>query len=224
VGGIGSADEILKHLLDREIVSRASAVDGNILVITDSEKAYFRVLDKNGEQFFVRSGGERFAREAGLYERVRDDERRRREVVRLHLAVDPRLEVPVAGENRGDERRFTHALVSAGADLVLASGPHVLRGLQLFGGSLIAYSLGNFAMCSQALSMEGVLGQSAILTVTLGSDGTLVSGRFLPVQLVGGVPRRTSDRSIVQRVNALSRADFGGSAVLVGSNHALGLG
>jgi len=128
------------------------------------------------------------------------------------------------GENRGDERRFTHALVSAGADLVLASGPHVLRGLQLFGGSLIAYSLGNFAMCSQALSMEGVLGQSAILTVTLGSDGTLVSGRFLPVQLVGGVPRRTSDRSIVQRVNALSRADFGGSAVLVGSNHALGLG
>ena len=75
MGGIGSADEILKHLLDREIVSRASAVDGNILVITDSEKAYFRVLDKNGEQFFVRSGGERFAREAGLYERVRDDER-----------------------------------------------------------------------------------------------------------------------------------------------------
>jgi Bacterial capsule synthesis protein PGA_cap len=128
------------------------------------------------------------------------------------------------GENRGDERRFSHALVAAGANLVLASGPHVLRGLQLFHNTLIAYSLGNFAMCSQALSMEGVLSQSGILVVTLGGDGTPVSGRFLPVQLYGGVPRQTPGGSIVQRVNALSHTDFGGSAVLVGSNHALGLG
>jgi hypothetical protein len=75
VSGIGSADELLMHLLNREIVSRASAVDGKILVITDREKTYFRVFDKNGEQLFVRSGGERFAREAALYERVREDER-----------------------------------------------------------------------------------------------------------------------------------------------------
>jgi poly-gamma-glutamate capsule biosynthesis protein CapA/YwtB (metallophosphatase superfamily) len=128
------------------------------------------------------------------------------------------------GENRGDERRFSHALVSAGANLVLASGPHVLRGLQLFNDSLIAYSLGNFAMCNSALSMDDVLSDSAILTVTLGGDGTLVSGRFLPVQIVGGEPRRTSGTSIVRRVNALSHQDFGGSAVLVGSNDALGLG
>ncbi len=37
-------------------------------------------------------------------ERVGDDERRRGEVVRLHLGMDARLEVPVAGEHRaGDE-------------------------------------------------------------------------------------------------------------------------
>ena len=59
------------------------------------------------------------------------------------------------GENRGNERVFAHALVTAGADLVLASGPHVLRGLRLFHEKLIAYSLGNFAMCSHALSMDG---------------------------------------------------------------------
>ncbi len=75
------------------------------------------------------------------------------------------------GENRGDERRFAHALVFAGANLVLASGPHVLRGLQLFHDALIAYSLGNFATSGQALSMDGVLSQSAILVVTLGRDG-----------------------------------------------------
>jgi poly-gamma-glutamate capsule biosynthesis protein CapA/YwtB (metallophosphatase superfamily) len=128
------------------------------------------------------------------------------------------------GENRGDERRFTHALVTAGANLVVASGPHVLRGLQLFDDTLIAYSLGNFACSGHALSMDSVLGESAILVVTLRSDGTLVSGRFLPVQIYSGVPHRTSGSYIVARVNELSRQDFGGSAVSVAGNDALQLG
>jgi poly-gamma-glutamate capsule biosynthesis protein CapA/YwtB (metallophosphatase superfamily) len=128
------------------------------------------------------------------------------------------------GENRGNARAFSHALVAAGADLVLASGPHVLRGLQLYHDTLIAYSLGNFAMCSNALSMDGVLGQSGILVVTLGADGTLASGKLLPVQLVSGVPRRVRGGDIVHRMNALSQADFGGSAVLLASDGTLGLG
>lgn len=128
------------------------------------------------------------------------------------------------GENRGDERRFSHALVYAGADLVLASGPHVLRGLQLFHGKLIAYSLGNFATCSQALSMDGVLSQSGILVVTLDADEGLVSGRLLPVQIVAGEPRRIHGGSILRKVNALSHSDFGGSAVFVAKNDELQLG
>jgi poly-gamma-glutamate capsule biosynthesis protein CapA/YwtB (metallophosphatase superfamily) len=136
----------------------------------------------------------------------------------------PRSTEYYLGENRGNARVFAHALVAAGADLVLASGPHVLRGLQLFHDKLIAYSLGNFAMSGQALSMDGVLSQSAILIVTLQADGALVSGRLLPVQLVGGEPRRVRGSDIVRRVNALSHQDFGGSAVIVASNDSLGLG
>src|SRR5205807_261985 len=63
----------------------------------------------------------------------------------------PRSTEYYLGEDRGDERRFAHGLVTAGADLVLASGPHVLRGLQLFHDTLIAYSLGNFATAGHAL-------------------------------------------------------------------------
>ena len=118
------------------------------------------------------------------------------------------------GENRGDERRFAHALVTAGANLVVASGPHVLRGLQLFRHVPIAYSVGNFATAGNALSTRGILGQGAILVVTLGEDGTFVSGRLLPVQMVGGAPRRSYDASILRRVDSLSRADFGASALL----------
>ena len=47
------------------------------------------------------------------------------------------------GENRGNLRRFARRAVDAGADLVLGSGPHVLRGMELYRGRLIAYSLGN---------------------------------------------------------------------------------
>ncbi len=125
------------------------------------------------------------------------------------------------GENRGDERRVAHALVAAGADLVVASGPHVLRGLQLFHHRPIAYSLGNFATAGGALDTEGVLGESAILLVTLRADGRLVSGRLLPVRIVGGAPQLSGSTDVIPRVNALSRADFGGSALLVAANDRL---
>ena len=35
--------------------------------------------------------------------------------------------------------------IDSGASLVIASGPHVLRGMQFYRGHLVAYSLGNFA-------------------------------------------------------------------------------
>src|SRR5690606_9424735 len=37
-----------------------------------------------------------------------------------------------------------HALIDAGADLVIGSHPHVLQGLESYKGKWIAYSLGNF--------------------------------------------------------------------------------
>lgn len=129
------------------------------------------------------------------------------------------------GENRGAERRFAHALVAAGADLVVASGPHVLRGLQLFRHTPIAYSLGNFATAGNGLSAGGILGEGAILFVTLRADGRFVSGRLLPVQMVDGEPHRVrGGGDIVARVNALSRGDFGASALLVRGNDALRVG
>jgi hypothetical protein len=60
--------------------------------------------------------------------------------------------------------------------------------------------------------------------VTIDTDGGLVSGRLLPVQIVGGEPRRVHGGSIVRRVNALSHADFGGSGVHVAKNDELQLG
>jgi poly-gamma-glutamate capsule biosynthesis protein CapA/YwtB (metallophosphatase superfamily) len=126
------------------------------------------------------------------------------------------------GENRGDERRFAHALVNAGADLVVASGPHVLRGLELYHHKPIAYSLGNFATTGGGLDTDGIVGESAIVLVTLAGDGRTVSGRLLPVRLAGGEPRLLHGANdVIPRVNALSRSDFPTSALLVGGGDAL---
>jgi poly-gamma-glutamate capsule biosynthesis protein CapA/YwtB (metallophosphatase superfamily) len=128
------------------------------------------------------------------------------------------------GENRGNARLFSHSVINAGADLVIASGPHVLRGMQLYHGKVIAYSLGNFATSNGGLSTGGVLGQSGIFRITLTANGTATSGKFLPVQLVDGEPRLVHGANdIVSRVNALSRSDFGSSALLVSSRNALRL-
>jgi len=41
-------------------------------------------------------------------------------------------------------RDFAHRAVDAGADIVVGHGPHLLRGVEIYRGSVIFYSLGNF--------------------------------------------------------------------------------
>jgi poly-gamma-glutamate capsule biosynthesis protein CapA/YwtB (metallophosphatase superfamily) len=121
-----------------------------------------------------------------------------------------------AGENRGNARLFAHSVIDAGADLVIASGPHVLRGMQAYHRKAIAYSLGNFATAGGALSTSGILGEGGIFKITLDATGRGISGKFLPVRLVNGAPRLVrGSNDIVPRVNALSRSDFGSTALLV---------
>ena len=78
------------------------------------------------------------------------------------------------GENRGNVIAFAHTAIDAGADLILGSGPHVLRGMQFWHGRLIAYSMGNF-VGYRAFGLGGVLSQSAVLQVTLTASGRFVA-------------------------------------------------
>src|SRR6185436_19838247 len=113
------------------------------------------------------------------------------------------------GENRGDLRAFTHAVVDAGADLVIGHGPHVLRGLELYQGRLIAYSLGNFATYGR-FSLSGTQAIGAILHVDLAADGSFVSGKILPTQQVDkGLPRKDPASRAIAMMSRLSQADFG---------------
>jgi Bacterial capsule synthesis protein PGA_cap len=119
------------------------------------------------------------------------------------------------GENRGDAESFGRAVVDAGADLVMGSGPHVLRGMEWYHGRMIAYSLGNF-LGDGTLGIGGVLGVSGILHVTLGVDGAFLHGDLTPVRLVSpGVPALDPAEAAHGIVRTLSREDFGRNAMRV---------
>jgi len=112
------------------------------------------------------------------------------------------------GENRGDSRAFAHAVIDAGADLVLGSGPHVIRGLERYNNRLIAYSLGNFAGWDN-FGLSGNLGLSGLLTVKVDAKGRIHGGRWLSVRLAEpGVPKTDPAHTSAHMVSDLSAQDF----------------
>jgi hypothetical protein len=106
--------------------------------------------------------------------------------------------------------------VDAGAQLVIGSGPHVVRGMEVYHGKLIAYSLGNFATYGP-FNLNGENGISLVLEAHLGPDGSFQGGQVHPVrQEKPGGPKLDPVLSIVPILRTLSQADFGASGVVVG--------
>jgi hypothetical protein len=113
------------------------------------------------------------------------------------------------GENRGNSRAFAHAVINAGADLVVGSGPHVIRGVEWYHARLIAYSLGNLAGW-HTFGLGGPLSQSAVLSLTIRGDGLLTAAHWTPLLIYEpGVPRLDPGKTSLQAVRQLSREDFG---------------
>ena len=48
------------------------------------------------------------------------------------------------------QKDLAHLCIDSGADMVLGHHPHILQGLEIYKGKLIAYSLGNFAFGSRS--------------------------------------------------------------------------
>lgn len=125
------------------------------------------------------------------------------------------------GELRGDLRRFAHAVVDAGADLVLGHGPHVVRGMEVYRGRLVAYSLGNFATY-RGFNLAGPNGLTLVLEARLARDGAFLGGRIHPArQEPPGGPRLDPTGAVIPTVRQLSREDFGAGAVVIGDDGAL---
>jgi hypothetical protein len=113
-----------------------------------------------------------------------------------------------AGEDRGDVVEFAHTVIDAGADLVLGSGPHVMRAVELYRDRLIAYSLGNFATY-YGISVNGIRGTSGVLTARIADDGKLIDAHFTPtVQIRPGGPQPDPQKRALLQLRDLTTEAF----------------
>jgi poly-gamma-glutamate capsule biosynthesis protein CapA/YwtB (metallophosphatase superfamily) len=122
------------------------------------------------------------------------------------------------GENRGDSIKFAHAVVDAGADLVIGHGPHVMRAMEFYKGRLVAYSLGNLAGY-RALGYTGVVGVGGVLRVTLRRDGSYVDGSLAPTRMIApGLPAMDPAKQALPLVRGLCDADLPASGARIGDD------
>jgi poly-gamma-glutamate capsule biosynthesis protein CapA/YwtB (metallophosphatase superfamily) len=136
----------------------------------------------------------------------------------------PRGDETYLGEDRGDLRRFARTAIDAGADLVVGSGPHVIRGMEFYKGHLVAYSAGNFVGYGGVFGLAGPTAVSYILEVTLRSDGRFRSGRIIPTLLDGsGIAAHDSSGQAIALVRSLTADDFPSTGARIGESGAIRL-
>lgn len=131
----------------------------------------------------------------------------------------------LGSEARGHVVQFAHAVVDAGADLVLGHGPHVLRGMEIYRDRLIAYSLGNFHTYGR-FNLRGPLGRAVVLQVELDpASGAFRGGRLhATLQRRPGGARPDPAAGGIRDVRRLSRLDFPYTAPRIAADGALGRG
>jgi poly-gamma-glutamate capsule biosynthesis protein CapA/YwtB (metallophosphatase superfamily) len=127
----------------------------------------------------------------------------------VDAATLPFAEETYHGEARGNVVTFAHAVIDAGADLVLGHGPHVPRALEYYNERLIAYSLGNFATY-YGISVEGTKGLAPILIAELDAGGRFLRGRIESmIQVRPGGPRPDPARGALEMMRSLTERAFG---------------
>lgn len=120
----------------------------------------------------------------------------------------PRMNETYAGESRGDVYEFAHRCIDAGADLVYGHGPHVVRGVELYKGRIIAYSLGNFCT-PYGVNKIGRNGYAPILIVRMNTEGELLGGKIISArQIDRSGPKFDPTGTVIREIRTLSQSDF----------------
>ncbi len=127
------------------------------------------------------------------------------------------------GEKRGNVVEFAHGVIEAGADVVLGSGPHVARAMELYEGKIIAYSLGNFCTYGK-FGLAGVLGLAPILKVYVDAKGNFVKGEITSIKQKGrGIPELDDENKSAQLISKLTQMDFPNTKINIDSEGIISL-
>lgn len=113
-------------------------------------------------------------------------------------------------ENRGNVYAFAHAVIDAGADVVLGHGPHVTRAVEVYKNKFIAYSLGNF--CTYGMfSLKGPNGIAPLLRLKINTKGDFLFADIVSVKQ-DKINRLTVDAQdgAFKKIKLLTDTDFPG--------------
>lgn len=205
------ADHGIAHTGERDQVTVVDAAGVSVAVVGFSAYAWTNALNDHAQAAGVVAEA---ARQADLV------------VVQVHMGaegadatrVQPGTE-EFFGENRGDPIAFSHAVIDAGADVVVGHGPHVLRGMEFYQGRLIAYSLGNFAGGGGTLSADGNLGLGAVLRISLSRDGSFGGGELISTHMYdAGRPTVDPQQRSLELVRQVTGEDFPDTGAELGSD------
>lgn len=130
----------------------------------------------------------------------------------------PRRNEIFYGENRGNVYAFAHAVIDAGADVVLGQGPHVSRAVEVYKNKFIAYSLGNF--CTYGMfSLKGWNGFAPLLKLKIKRNGDFIYADVTAVKQ-DKVKRLTLDQEnrIFNHLKELTNQDFPNHQLLFENN------
>lgn len=97
-----------------------------------------------------------------------------------------------------------HACIDAGADAVLGHGPHILRGIEIYKGKPIFYSLGNFLFETETVSL-----QPAEAYENAGMAPTTEVGEYMNARSLDGTRGFAVDKDIWRSVVATFVEDEG---------------
>ena len=112
------------------------------------------------------------------------------------------------GEDRGNVYEFSHLMIENGADVILGHGPHVVRGIEVFKGKLIAYSLGNFLTYGR-FNLKGPNAYSPLLKFHINSTGECLDGEIVSyIQDYNLGPIPDSKFRATNTIKNLSEIDF----------------
>ncbi|WP_256711190.1 CapA family protein [Paenibacillus sp. FSL H7-0331] len=103
-----------------------------------------------------------------------------------------------------EQTDLAHKYIDQGADLVVASHPHVLQGFEQYNGKWIAYSLGNFIFTTNA---EPMTWETMVLDAECTKDRKC-NLQMLPVLTKGAQPVRMPEAEGLKLFERMSRISF----------------
>jgi len=125
----------------------------------------------------------------------------------------PKIHEIFHGEDRGDVYNFAHTMIDNGADVILGSGPHVTRAIEVYKERFISYSMGNFCTYGR-FNLAGPNGIAPVVRINVDRKGKFLSGRIIPIYQPwpGGV-RIDSARRVIYKIRELDEQDFPDSVI-----------